>query len=426
MTRVLPCVLLICAGAVGRAEGPTLRRGPGQPASRELIAQVLEANSFWLHPPVQKLAYQFTMDWTNREDPWAADVEFTAPDKVLVMPFEGDAYEGVLEGPALVHVRQGVSFYGPLHRLHSDPDDHALLVVDEEKLEGRETWVVHLEPARERSAKGRERLEEQLRRRAGRAAHLYEFVPVEKEVEGARRVVFEINCLREPGPGWPQIRAAHQANPSEIRWGGLIISAVMVETRHGERPDVSLANVPNFRGKSPITQRIRSGMANGGQKVTLGEGEFSVDEELLEKLRAEVSSVGLPMAVGCGMWTVEYGGSQTGGMKVDQLWIEKATGMVLREEVFDRDDVCRAVIEYGDFEDLPGDRYAPRRVLVTLLAREEWDEADIYPWTFDMTFCTLGGVAWLLESLEESDAVNGPGATAKVTYVSVTPTEAGK
>jgi hypothetical protein len=99
------------------------------------------------------------------------------------------------------------------------------------------------------------------------------------------------------------------------------------------------------------------------------------------------------MRVGCGIWGSWYGYSG-GGAEADQLWVDKATGMVLREEGFAKGK-CRFTVEYGDFQPVPAGGSAPGRVLVTLLGSGE-------PWIFDMRFAVVNNAAWLLSSLTES------------------------
>ena len=67
------------------------------------------------------------------------------------------------------------------------------------------------------------------------------------------------------------------------------------------------------------------------------------------------------MRVGCGVWGSWYGYSG-GWADVDQIWVQKATGRVMREEGFWQGK-CRFAVHYGDFESLAGGQEVPRRVI---------------------------------------------------------------
>ncbi len=111
----------------------------------------------------------------------------------------------------------------------------------------------------------------------------------------------------------------------------------------------------------------------------------------------------LPILVGCGIWGRWYG-YVGGGVDVDQIWADKATGLVLREEGFDREPGkpggrCSFTIEYGDFEDVgPNWFQAPRHVVITFLGERESPP----PLVFDLHFTTVGGKVWLMDALEET------------------------
>jgi len=121
------------------------------------------------------------------------------------------------------------------------------------------------------------------------------------------------------------------------------------------------------------------------------------------------------MRVGCGIWGMWYGYSG-GGAQVDQVWVDKATGMVLREEGYRR-DACEFTVEYGDFEAAGEGALAPAHVMVTLLG----DDDDLYPWMFDLRLAVVDEAAWLLQSLEEFQGGNKLAATAEVFGAAATP-----
>ena len=152
--------------------------------------------------------------------------------------------------------------------------------------------------------------------------------------------------------------------------------------------------------------------------MVLGEGERILDEAEYERLKSEKPEppLLLTIRVGCGIWGSWYG--YTGStIEVDRVWMEKATGAVLREEG-SRDGAVQYSVEYGEHEKMPSGGLAPMRVKITFLKRPS-DRGDLRPWVFDMKFATHGGKAWLLDELTESSAVTNVPATARVTNVRV-------
>ena len=418
--RVWVCGLAcLVVGPLRAQEG--LKEGPGELASDELLAQIREANGFWLEPPLRSLTYTFHMEHPGTGDAWEAFVSFAAPGELQVAPSEGEAHtERVDEAydpaegtwPArFADLLHGVSLRDPLNELYEAPDRHEVRVVGEERLGDTDAYVLQIKPGGQPSAEELAQWDQELRRRATHPRYEYEFVPVAKEVEGKQQVVIEATCLHEEGPGWEAIQAAHQENPAEIRWGGSAITAALREYRGEVRPVIVLDGDPDFHGPSPITATTFADCVdNMTLDLTLGEGQQVFDEALYQQLKADKPAPErwLGMQVGCGIWGMWYGYS-SGGAQVDQVWVDKATGMVLREEGY-RQGACSFTVEYGDLEQAGEGALAPAHVVVTLLG----DDAELYPWVFDMRFTVVDGAAWLLQSLEEFQGGQKLAATAEV------------
>ena len=105
------------------------------------------------------------------------------------------------------------------------------------------------------------------------------------------------------------------------------------------------------------------------------------------------------VAVGCGLARNWYGYSSY-KVDLDQIWVDKATGRILREEAFTKDDgfyqkKASFVATYGDFVKTPDGGQAPRQVEVQL-----WSNPSS-AWVFKMQFQLVDGKTWLLKELEE-------------------------
>ncbi|MEN6365636.1 MAG: M56 family metallopeptidase [Thermoguttaceae bacterium] len=149
------------------------------------------------------------------------------------------------------------------------------------------------------------------------------------------------------------------------------------------------------------------------------------DEESYNRLKAKSGEPKplLPMCVGCGVFGTQYGGSNSHDTDVDQLWVEKVTGRILREEGFYEADP-RFVVTYSDFERTPDNGQVPSHIVVRLLGSPlEKDDrrSSTYPWVFDMKFQLLDGNTWLLKELKEAQGERQDVAIAAVTNVSVSP-----
>ena len=360
------------------------------------------------------------MEHVGKDDPWEATVEFTAPNQLVLSATDRDPYQGKVDDsydphnsaypPRMTTILQGVTFFGPLHEFYRAPDEHELRLIAEENLDGQAAYVLHLRPTGEPSPRAMERWAERLRKRATRPKHMYEFLPVEKEVDGDKQVVIELTCLYEEGPGWETILAGHEVNPLQIKWGGTVITAAIREYDGEDRPVIVLGRDPDFEGDRPITlTQFAGGRGNMTPKLTLGEGEEIFDEELLEKLKAEEPKPQpfLAMRVGCGIWRSWYGYSG-GGARVDQIWVDKATGMILREEGF-TEGKARFTVEYSDFEQLADGPQVPHHVVISLTGTK-----DYHPWVFDARFAVIDDAAWVLESLEEFQRGDELTVTAEV------------
>jgi len=209
--------------------------------------------------------------------------------------------------------------------------------------------------------------------------------------------------------------AAHRADPSCLRCGGKVIHAQVREYEGKQRPVIVLGEDEGFQGGSRFTSKIFAGGVNNmTPRLTLGAGERIFDNALYEELKAEMPTPDriLAMRVGCGVWDLWYGYSG-GNALVDQIWVDKATGLVLREEGF-YDGVCRFTVDYSDFMALSTGQQAPGRVVIALLGHWHRD-----PWVFDMRFTTAGGKTWLLERLTQPSREEEAEVTAEVFHVTV-------
>lgn len=412
------CLILAVATA---AADPVLQEAT-EPAPPELVSQIVAACGAWLRPPLTRLAYNYSMVHLDGGETWRAAVEFTAPNALKIGWGEGKSYEGAVDDrydpansaypPKLITILQGTTFFGPLHELVLKPEGQALTLVREEKLGERDAVVVQLRPRGEASPEAVARWEERLRGRATRPQYLYEFVPVSKTVDGAEKVVLAIRCLKQEGPGWAAIKAAHEADPSRLCWGGLIITAEVRDYRGEQKPVVVINKDPAFAGESPIRlTQFAGGVNNMTPGLTLGEGEKVLDEQYLKQLQADTPRPEscLAMRLGCGIWGCWYGYTGSGAT-VDQVWFDRSSHLPLREEGFAK-GTLRFVIEYSDFQQLPEGWTVPRHVVVTLAGNEA-----PYPWVFDMTFKPEAG-AWLLEKLSEYSQGTKLTTTAAVTDV---------
>ncbi len=405
-----------------------LKQGPQRAAPRELIKKLLDTNRHWLRPDPQHLSYTFSMEHPETFDRTQVEVEYTAPDQVTVQREHVQPYRGRIDDrydpfncaypPRRTTLLQSVTLFGPLQELAMLQESHALSVAGEETIDGLDAWVLHLKPKGKPGQEAMQRWDERLRRHAKRSKYFYEFTPVEREVDGKPCAVIELKCAGEEGPGWKELAAARQKNPAEIRWGGYRIEAAIREYRGQVRPVIVLNPDRRTGGKTPVTSMsfLEGGVDNVTPKLGLGEGEQTFDEKLYQKLKAESNEpeLLLPIRVGCGVFGSWYGYSG-GGVDVDQVWVEKATGRILREEGFYRAKPC-FVATYGGFEKTSDGGQVPRQIVVRLLSNPS---DNLYPWVFQMEFQLLDGKVWLLKELKESQGERRNVAIAAVTHVSV-------
>ena len=425
-TMALLCCVA-CLSALPLRADPVLRPGPGQPAPQELITQIIQANAPWLHPAVKSLSYAFKMRSDGRPKPWTADVYFRAPDSLIVDPGQPSdkRYEGKVnvsydpEGwddlERFTSILQGVTFYGPLHELVLDPTGHELLVIGDEKLGDADATIVQIKLSRAAFEREARRREKRIRAMATDPRFLYRFLPVLKPGDGVQKVVMEINCLGQEGPGWEAIKAAHAANPSSITWGGLTITSELRDFGGAKFPVLVIDKDPQFTGQSPIKGAWPAGSEGKvTDELTLGEGEPVFDEARAKDLRAKIpqSEPNLAMRVGRGIWPPWVDYHRWGGCSIDQVWFDKATHTPLREQGFRKEGANVFTVEYGDYEPVTGGHQMPRHVVVTLNGK-----GDTYPRVLDMTFDTHGGAAWLLNELSEYQGNHALTATAKTTDV---------
>ena len=253
------------------------RKGPGAPAGQELLSKIVEGNRGWLCPTMKKLAYTFSMKSDRPGRKWTASVEYAGPNDVTVNPCDGEAYRGPVDDsydpyncavpPQLTTLLQGVTFFGPMHELLRNPKNYDLSLIGEETINGREAYVLHVRFSTQLDEQGAAEWDKELRKRAERDQYLYEFVPTEKQINGNKRVVVEVKCLHEKGPVWPDIMAAHRADPSCLRCGGRTIHATVREYRGKQRPVIVIGDDAGFEGKSRFTSKI---FAGGVSNMTRG------------------------------------------------------------------------------------------------------------------------------------------------------------
>lgn len=131
-------------------------------------------------------------------------------------------------------------------------------------------------------------------------------------------------------------------------------------------------------------------------------GEPIIEERIglrVVERQAEEPQAFAPMRVGCGIYGSWFGYTGSGATE-DILTVDKATGSVLREEGL-YEDQPRFTVDYSEFEALPEGGRAPLHVVLTLSP----GTAD--EWSFDMRFTTVGGLAYLMESVTETQAGRG-------------------
>ena len=415
------------AKTIGEADGkPVLRPDAERTAPPELMKTLLDTNRHWLRPDPQYLSYTFSAALPARGSHMRYQVEYTAPNRVTVQGDHRRLYKGLVDDvydadncawpPRRITLLQGVTLFGPLQELAMAPEGHALSMVGEEPVDDGRAWVLHLKATKGVSKEALDRWDERLRRRSKRSKYFYEFTPVKKEVDGESRAVIELKCAGEEGPGWKELVAAQQNNSSDIDWGGCRVQAVIREYRGQVRPVIVLGRTG--RGSVTSISFLEGGVGNVTPKLGLGEGEQAFDEATYQKLKAQSSAPKpvLPMRVGCGVFGTWYGYSG-GGADMDQLWVDKATGRVLREEGFYGGEP-RFVVTYGDFAAIAGGGQVPRHIVVTLLGKSS---DKTYPWVFDMKFQIVAGKTWLLKELKESQGEQQNVATATVSDASVSP-----
>ena len=388
------------------AARPKLREQPGETAPAGLLAELLTANRGWLSPRLQALSYSFSMEHKGRSDRWEAAVEFTAPDRVTIRNTRQQIYRGTLDNhydpgnsaypPRLITLLQGVTFFGPLHELAMSPEYGSVRIIGEETTKGVVARVLQIRPLIKPSEADVKRWEKMLRDSASKPEYVYELKAVEHKADGMTTAMIELKCMDKEGPGWPDLAAAHRKNPSEIHWGGQLIAAAVCETEGGIEP--TLVMRPEAESHTgPVTATIAPrGIRRATPILELCEGKPIFDEALYQRLKTlAVSEHFFPIRVGCGIWGSWYGYSG-GGVDVDQVWVEKRTGVVLREEGFARGK-SRFSVAYDNFERLSDGEQVPSHVVVTLFGDD-----SVYPWVFDMQFSVLAGKGWLLKELKES------------------------
>jgi hypothetical protein len=399
------------------------------PAPPETVQLLLDGNAAWLRPTPTSLSYTFTMEQPGTNSRYEANVTFSAPDAVVIAVKDGKTYtvkeddsydtRNQADSPELTPLLTAATFYGPFHAARQNPNTCSFSLVREESLGGREAFVIEIRRRGPPTDNEMQSWNKDLRRKATRSKYEYEFLPVEKSMDGEKRVVIEVRALHEEGPDWQQIQAALKENPAEIQWGGLIISGAVGDF-HGENiPLIYINNAPDAPEKSPITSMtFHGGIDNRTKNLVLGEGERAVDEAEYERLKNETPEprLFLPLRIGCGVWRSWYG-YMGSSMDIDRVWMDKTTGVLIREEGY-RDGELHYLAEYGDYEELPSGSLVPKHVKVTL-PKTGFDKSGSHPWVFDMKFSTHAGKTWIMDEITNRSAKENSEVTARVSDVVV-------
>ena len=264
------------------------------------------------------------------------------------------------------------------------------------------------------SKKAIEAWDARLRQKANRSKYFYEFTPVRKEMDGKQIAVIEIKCDYEEGPHWRELVEANGKDPSEFFWCGCQIKAEIREYRGRVRPVIVFGGPSD--GTVTSTSFLEGGIGNVTPKLGLGEGERIFDEKLYQelKVKSKEPELVLPMRVGCGVFGYWHGYSG-GGAEVDQIWMDKATGRVLREEGFQKDKPSFTVV-YSHFQPTHDKGQVPVR-------------SSSLSWRIRPTRSTLGCSTWsssfataksgCSSALKESQGEQKDMTTASVTNVSL-------
>ena len=257
------------------------------------------------------------------------------------------------------------------------------------RLPGRKARVMKLLPTGSSSRRALARWEEKLESFVKQPECWYLLTPIKEDQQGGIRAIIQADCLFEEGPGWNSIQEDLSNDPTCLTWELLregrwkpqerTFRAFLLQSNEGEIPFL-------------LEDKHRSSQIH--PQVLLTEGKNEYNEQLYESFKEILPEPErfLAMRVGCGVWGSWYGYSG-GGATEDKIWVDRSSGIVLREEGY-RDDQLHFAIEYSDYETLSNGKSAPRHIKVQLLNREK-------PWIFDMRFSIHDGKIHLLRELTE-------------------------
>jgi len=284
-----------------------------------------------------------------------------------------------------------------------------LSLVGEDRLRGRDTRIFGLRRAID-VAGGEILIHESFLDAAGASTkHRYELRPVRRRSDPHDAVVLDAKCLTDPGPSWPHIQAALEADATELRWAGRILKPTTVEI--DGKPFLAIAESPDptFKGVDPVTRKeIGDWRDPPNARLIFAEGASVSNAEMLAQVRQSACGISeaMPVRIACGVFGPSYGGSGS-YVNAAQIWVDRVTGVPLREEGF-WDDQCKYVIEYQDIKELKNGSRAPLYVRITLLGKNRKRFfRDVYPWVFAVRFTSPEGKAWLLRRAEVRQGPNG-------------------
>jgi hypothetical protein len=268
------------------------------------------------------------------------------------------------------------------------PKDHQLTETGEEVIVGRQARVLQLVPRGKPSGKALLKWKEEIEDSSRVPQYWYVLAPAKQDYQRETRGVIQAECLFEEGPSWHVIQKHLSKNPTSLTWNP------PNQGRYQRARTFRAFLLPGQDGVIPFLLEEGHESAQMLPRVLITEGKHVRNEALQESLKDILPKPTriLAMRIGCGVWGSWYGYSG-GGATEDKMWVDRSTGIVLREEGYHDGDL-RFTVEYGDFEQLPDGKNAPLHVIIQLLGGKK-------PWSFDMRFSTHGGKIWLLRELTE-------------------------
>jgi hypothetical protein len=462
-------------GSTTAAAAPHLRTAPPSVDPRAILRRVLKANAPWLGRQTHPHSYKILTEWPVDKDQhvpeaWEAIVEYAGPDRLSVrsgsVPCDEERfppYSGRLEGTYYEQQLawlQGVCFCGPLHEIaHNAAYPYPVQLVAEERLDGVDAQVLHVRGASTADEEtvllrqNEERLWSfDLAAKASGPQCVYEFTPVECAENGRKRIGVQMKYLLGFASNWAGLAAASSGTPSTLRWGGFVITATTCAYGGKSQPVLVTKPDPDCNDMSPLSRIEIDGedgattrldvynipgdeaqdvfvkkLAKGTRRLRMGEG-WALDPQRLARIKKEVYACPhfgpdnlQRLGLTCGSTIGTRSAGNSTAADVDQVWVEKMTGRLLREEGF-REGKCCFTIQYGDYQRISDTAAVPRHVVATMFdpspestSTGGRNRREMYPDVYDMQFAMHGGKVWLLERLTRYAGENRrPVATATV------------